>query len=147
MVDRGLSGLQLIIPDACQELVESVAEYLPDMPWLCCIIRFYRNVFDQLPSSKAREFSHRLEGAIRAQESRAAAQEKVEAVIAELRHQRLMRAAELVELRRRDIDLLRLPGHPLAEDPDQQPAGAATSTSRYRKPIYFLLGLNEVVQR
>jgi transposase-like protein len=43
-----------------------------------------------------REVSHRLK-AIHAQESRTAAQEKAEAVIAELRRQRLTRAAELVE--------------------------------------------------
>jgi putative transposase len=33
LVDRGLSGVQLIISDACRGLVESIAEYLPDARW------------------------------------------------------------------------------------------------------------------
>jgi transposase-like protein len=96
LVDRGLSGVRLIISDACRGLVESVAEYLPEARWQRCMIHFYRNVFSHVPSSKVREVSHRLK-AIHAQESRTAAQEKAEAVIAELRRQRLTRAAELVE--------------------------------------------------
>lgn len=96
LVDRGLSGVRLIISDACRGLVESVAEYLPEARWQRCMIHFYRNVFSHVPSSKVREVSHRLK-AIHAQESRTAAQEKAETVIAELRRQRLTRAAELVE--------------------------------------------------
>ncbi len=30
LMDRGLSGVQLIVSDACRGLVESVTEYLPD---------------------------------------------------------------------------------------------------------------------
>ena len=96
LVDRGLSGVRLIISDACRGLIESVAEYLPKARWQRCMVHFYRNVFSHVPSTKVREVSHRLK-AIHAQESRAAAQEKAEAVIAELRRQRLTRAAELVE--------------------------------------------------
>jgi len=96
LVDRGLSGVRLIISDACRGLVKSVAEYLPEARWQRCMIHFYRNVFSHVPSSKVREVSHRLK-AIHAQESRTAAQEKAETVIAELRRQRLTRAAELVE--------------------------------------------------
>ena len=96
LVDRGLSGVRLIISDACRGLVESVAEYLPKARWQRCMVHFYRNVFSHVPSTKVREVSHRLK-AIHAQESRTAAQEKAEAVIAELRRQRLTRAAELVE--------------------------------------------------
>ncbi len=50
----------------------------------------------RVPYTKVREISHMLK-AIHAQESRLAAQEKAEAVIAELRRQRLPRAAELIE--------------------------------------------------
>jgi transposase-like protein len=96
LVDRGLSGVQLIISDACRGLVESVAEYLPEARWQRCMVHFYRNVFSHVPSTKVREVSHMLK-AIHAQESRAAAQEKADMVIAELQRQRLTRAAELVE--------------------------------------------------
>ena len=96
LVDRGLSGVQLIISDACRGLVESIADYLPDAGWQRCMVHFYRNVFSHVPSTKVREVSHMLK-AIHAQENRSAAQEKADAVIAELRRQRMIKAAELVE--------------------------------------------------
>jgi len=96
LVDRGLSGVRLIISDACRGLVESIADYLPEARWQRCMVHFYRNVFSHVPSARMREVSHMLK-AIHAQESRAAAQEKAGAVIAELRRQRLSRAAELIE--------------------------------------------------
>ena len=96
LVDRGLKGVELIISDACRGLVESAAEYLPDARWQRCVVHFYRNVFSHVPSTKAREVSHMLK-AIHAQESREAAAEKAKAVVAELRRQRMTRAAELIE--------------------------------------------------
>ena len=96
LVDRGLSGVQLIISDACRGLVESIGDFLPEARWQRCMVHFYRNVFSHVPSTKVREISHMLK-AIHAQESRPAAQEKAEAVIAELRRRRLPRAAELIE--------------------------------------------------
>lgn len=95
LTDRGFKGVELVISDACG-LVESIAEYLPDARWQRSIVHFYRNVFSHVPSTKVREVSHMLK-AIHAQESRVAAAEKAEAVIAELKRQRLARAAELVE--------------------------------------------------
>ena len=96
LVDRDLSGVRLIISDACLGLVQGVVEYLPDARWRRCMVHFYRNVFSHVPSVKMREVSHML-NAIHAQESRLAAQAKVDAVIGELRGQRIARAAELVE--------------------------------------------------
>jgi transposase-like protein len=95
LVDRGLSGVRLIISDACRGLVESIADYLPEARWQRCMVHFYRNVFSHVPSTKVREVAHMLK-AIHAQESRPAAEEKAEAVIAELRRQKMTRAAELV---------------------------------------------------
>ena len=96
LVDRGLSGVELIVSDACRGLVESIGEYLPDARWQRCIVHFYRNVFSHVPSTKVREVSKMLK-AIHAQDHREAAAEKARAVIAELKRQRLTRAAELLE--------------------------------------------------
>ncbi len=96
LVDRGLKGVQLVISDACRGLVESIADYLPDARWQRCMVHFYRNVFSHVPSDKMREVTHMLK-AIHAQESRKAAQEKADAVVAELRAKRMVRAAELIE--------------------------------------------------
>ncbi len=59
LIDRGLSGVQLIISDACRGLIESIEEYLPEARWQRCMVRSkgkrftgsfsapsrYRNVF------------------------------------------------------------------------------------------------------
>ena len=96
LIDRGLNGVELITSDACRGLIESATDYLPDARWQRCTVHFYRNVFSHVPSTMVREVSHMLK-AIHAQENRAAAAEKAEAVIAELRRQRMTKAAELVE--------------------------------------------------
>jgi len=96
LLDRGLSGVQLIVSDACRGLIESVSDYLPDARWQRCVVHFYRNVFSLVPSGKVREVSKMLK-AIHAQEDRKAAAEKMNAVIAELRRQKLNKAADLLE--------------------------------------------------
>ena len=124
LVDRGLKGVQLIISDACRGLIESAAEYLPEARWQRCMVHFYRNVFSHVPATKVREVSHMLK-AIHAQESRDAADRKARAIVEDLRAAKMNTAADLVERSvARDADLLRLSGHPLAEDPDQQSARA-----------------------
>ena len=94
--DRGLSGIQLIVSDACLGLVESAADFYPEARWQRCVVHFYRNVFSHVPSTKVREVAHMLK-AIHAQESRKAASRKAEEVVASLRARRLTKAAELVE--------------------------------------------------
>ena len=60
LVDRGLKGVQLVISDACRGLVESVADFLPDAQYQRCMVHFYRNVFNHVPSTRVREVSHML---------------------------------------------------------------------------------------
>ena len=96
LVDRGLAGVQLVISDACRGLVESLGDYLPEARWQRCMVHFYRNVFSHVPSSKVREVSHMLK-AIHAQESRAAAEEKVQAVLDQLCRFAHPLVAELIE--------------------------------------------------
>ena len=60
LVDRGLTGVRLIISDACRGLMESAAEYLPEARWQRCMVHFYRNVFSHVPTTKVREVSHML---------------------------------------------------------------------------------------
>ena len=94
--ERGLSGVELIISDACLGLVESAAEVYPKAQWQRCVVHFYRNVFSHVPTTKVREVAHMLK-AIHAQENREAAAKKAEEVIAKLKALRLAKAAELVE--------------------------------------------------
>ena len=93
---RGLTGVRLMISDACLGLVESVAEVFPDSDWQRCVVHFYRNIFSHVPRGKMREVAAMLK-AIHAQESREAAESKSKDVIHKLKALKLGTAAELVE--------------------------------------------------
>ena len=92
---RGLSGVRLIISDACLGLVESAAEYYPEAQWQRCTVHFYRNVFSVVPSKHMRAVADMLK-AIHACEDRQAAMDKAEAVIEKLTAMRLHKAADKV---------------------------------------------------
>ena len=94
--ERGLTGVRLMISDACLGLVESIAEVFPDTDWQRCAVHFYRNVFSHVPRGKVREVAAMLK-AIHAQENREAAESKSKDVIKKLQAMKLKAAAELVE--------------------------------------------------
>lgn len=93
---RGLSGVNLIISDACLGLLESVGDFYPDAKWQRCIVHFYRNVFSVVPRGKVKHVAMMLK-AIHASEDRPAAAEKAEAVIKKLKAQKLPQAAKKVK--------------------------------------------------
>ena len=94
--DRGLTGVRLIISDACMGLVESAAEFYPEAQWQRCTVHFYRNIFTVVPSKHMRAAADMLK-AIHACEDREAAQEKAEAVIEKLTAMRLKEAAQRIQ--------------------------------------------------
>ena len=94
--ERGLSGVRLIISDACLGLTEAASEVFPEADWQRCTVHFYRNVFSHVPSTKVREVAAMLK-AIHAQENREAAELKANNVVEKLRAIKLRTAAELVE--------------------------------------------------
>ena len=89
--ERGLTGVQLIISDACMGLAESAVEFFPEARWQRCIVHRYRNVFSHMPATKVREIAAMLK-AIHASEDIVAAREKAVRVI-----DNLAKAAELAE--------------------------------------------------
>jgi putative transposase len=93
---RGLTGVELIVSDACLGLVESAAEHFPQARWQRCVVHWYRGLFSHVPREKVREVAAMLK-AIHAQEDRAAAEAKARDVVAKLRAARLRKVAELVE--------------------------------------------------
>lgn len=92
---RGLSGVRMFISDKCLGLVESLVEFYPQAAWQRCMVHWYRNVFTAVPKAKVKEVAAMLK-AIHAQEDRAAAREKSQAVVAKLESLRLGKAAEVV---------------------------------------------------
>ena len=94
--ERGPTGVQLIISDACLGLAESAAEFFPEARWQRCIVHWYRNIFSHVPATKVREIAAMLK-AIHASEDIVAAREKAIRVLEKLRALRLTKAAELAE--------------------------------------------------
>lgn len=94
--ERGLKGVKLFISDACMGLVASLGEYYPEALWQRCVVHFYRNIFSYVPSGKMSEVAAMLK-AIHAQEDRAAAQDKAQAVKEKLKAMKLPQAAKLIE--------------------------------------------------
>jgi len=94
--ERGLTGVRLIISDACLGLAEAAGECFPEAAWQRCTVHFYRNVFSHVPRGKVRQVAAMLK-AIHAQESRAAALDKTQDVAGKLKRMKLSVAAKLVE--------------------------------------------------
>jgi len=94
--ERGLTGVRLIISDACLGLKESLHDYYPDAEWQRCMVHFYRNVFSHVPNAKVKEVARMLK-AIHAQESLASARIKAADIVDQLKQMRLGKAAGLVE--------------------------------------------------
>lgn len=94
--ERGLSGTQLFVSDKCMGLVESLAEHFPEARWQRCVVHFYRNVWNQVPSTKIAQVVPMLK-AIHAQEDREACIEKSRIVIEKLKDMKLQGAAKILE--------------------------------------------------
>jgi transposase-like protein len=94
--ERGLTGVRLIISDACLGLKESLHDYYPEAQWQRCMVHFYRNVFSHVPNAKVKEVARMLK-AIHAQESLASARTKAADIVDQLKQMRLSKAAGLVE--------------------------------------------------
>jgi transposase-like protein len=94
--DRGLEGVQLFISDKCRGLIEALGECFPEARWQRCVVHFYRNVMRAVPRGKLKEVAMMLK-AIHAQEDKAAAREKIAAVIEKLHGMKLPGASKIVE--------------------------------------------------
>jgi transposase-like protein len=92
---RGLTGVRLIISDACLGLVEAAAECYPKAQWQRCVVHWYRNVFSHVPRGKLDDVARMLK-AIHAQEDRKSAALKAKTVAAKLTAMKLVKAAALV---------------------------------------------------
>jgi len=92
---RGLSGTQLFISDACLGLVEALGELFANARWQRCMVHWYRNVFTVVPRGRMGEVAAMLK-AIHGQEDRKAALAKAEDVARKLEGLKLKKAAEAV---------------------------------------------------
>lgn len=95
MKQRGLKGVDLVISDKSQGLIEVLGEFYPKAQWQRCVVHFYRNVFTVIPRGKRKEVAAMLR-AIHAQEDRGAALQKAADVAQKLEILRLKKAAGIV---------------------------------------------------
>ena len=94
--NRGLTGIKLIISDACIGLLESIGDFYPEARWQRCIVHFYRNVFGVVPRVKVKHVARMLK-AIHASEDGGAAKDKAQAVVKKLETQKLYQASKMVK--------------------------------------------------
>jgi transposase-like protein len=92
---RGLTGVRLIISDACLGLVKAAAECYPKAQWQRCVVHWYRTVFSHVPRGTLDDVARMLK-AIHAQEDRKSAAAKAKTVAAKLTALKLLKAAALV---------------------------------------------------
>ena len=93
--ERGLTGVKLIISDACVGLVDSLAEHYPQACWQRCAMHFYRNVLSQVPRAKMRAVATMVK-VIHAADDRSAAL-TASRVVEKLKEMKLPKAASLIE--------------------------------------------------
>lgn len=58
--ERGLSGVRLVISDACAGLKAVVADFLPEAQWQRCTVHVMRNVLDKVPQNRRAEVAASL---------------------------------------------------------------------------------------
>ena len=92
MIERGLSGVRLVVGDRCAGLVDTVNSMPPKAKYQRCMVHFMRNVLSKTPPSH-REWASAALKAVFAQESREAALAKAETVAAKMETRRLKAAA------------------------------------------------------
>lgn len=76
-------------------LVESLADFYPEVKWQRCTVHFYRNVFGVVPVKRMADVAAMLK-AIHASEGKKAAVEKAEDVAAKLEAMKLREAVKKI---------------------------------------------------
>jgi len=101
LLDRGLSGVQLVISDAHRGLDNAIAEVLTGSCWQRCRVHFMRNISRQVPKSSEKEVLDQVR-TIFEQPSRRHAVAQLHRVVDDL-NDRFPKAADLLEEAAEDI--------------------------------------------
>jgi putative transposase len=110
LVDRGLSGVQLVVSDDHEGIKAAVFGELPGVDWQRCVVHFERNVLSHVASTSMEEVAHDLKAIFkvrRKKSARALAEEFIE-----LYGKRFPRAVAVFEAGIDDaLTYLRYPGN------------------------------------
>ena len=94
---RGLQRVRLIVSDKSTGILDAIGDFFPESRWQRCVVHFYRNVLNAVPTGKSKTVSAMLK-AVHAQEDKESARQKAEQVAAKLKALRLDKAARVVEV-------------------------------------------------
>lgn len=94
--NRGLTGIKLIVGDKAMGMLECIPEVFPEAKYQRCTVHHFRNVLSATPRTKMKVVSKMLK-AIHASECKAAAKEKADKVVEQLKEMKLHQAAKKLE--------------------------------------------------
>ena len=72
LVDRGLSGVQLVVSDDHEGIKAAVFGELPGVDWQRCVVHFERNVLSHVPSTSMEEVAHDLKAIFKVRRKKSA---------------------------------------------------------------------------
>ena len=93
---RGLQSVRLIVSDKSTGLLDAIGDFFPESRWQRCVVHFYRNILNAVPTGKSKVVSTMLK-AIHAQEDKATARQKAEQISAKLKALHLEKAARILQ--------------------------------------------------
>jgi len=72
LIDRGLSGVRLVVSDDHEGIKSAVAGELPGVEWQRCVVHFERNVLAHVPASSMAEVAEDLKAVFKVRRERTA---------------------------------------------------------------------------
>ncbi len=72
LVDRGLSGVKLVVSDDHEGIKTAVFSELPGVDWQRCVVHFERNVLSRVPNSSMEEVAHDLKAIFKVRREKSA---------------------------------------------------------------------------
>ena len=95
LMQRVLQRVRLVVSDKSTCILDAIGDFFPESRWQRCVVHFYRNVLNAVPTGKSKVVSTMLK-AIHTQEDKEAARQQAEQVTAKLKALRLDKAASIV---------------------------------------------------
>jgi putative transposase len=72
LIDRGLSGVRLVVSDDHEGIKSAVAAELPGVEWQRCVVHFERNVLSHVPASEMGEVAEDMKAPLKVRRQKTA---------------------------------------------------------------------------
>ena len=84
MNQRGLQRVRLIVSDKSTGILNAIGDFFPESRWQHCVVHFYRNVLNAVPTGKSKVVFTMLKTS-HTQEDKEATRQKAEQATAKLK--------------------------------------------------------------